>query len=689
MTFVPYAWKNKGEAGATKLNRQDLNAAEENLAAQVENGAIPPPATILVDTFYGSAIYASNSASLQAAFAAAMANGPTRVLFTGGKTYEVDTAPVTLNRNLSYLDICLNGATIKLTSGAPRLFDFNKRADHDSFENITIRDGSIDCNNVGGSHHVVAGTYQNGTFQSRISCRNIFLRRLKTLNVPSSATGANDRRNVCFVVSHAASNEATRDELINIVCEDCDFSKGGNYGIEVGGTCPGNQANIFYDEILFQRCKHDTGLAGSEFTTVNHANFFIGSAAFGGFVKIIDCKGTGSGDVGIEIDGATNTTVTRTSIIDANNTAFFDRNFQNPLRPNAQVRRYTDCHAIIVNVVPLATNQGPSYGWRVGHTTTPTPALGRVIIEGCTFDSKAINMSVGQAVYVGGPVARLDLREFDANCDGINQSLAANQNMVMMYITPAEGTRFTLAGTFRMNVTGAIILNGHTFKYNDVWVAGVSGSNITLDVDRHYSNNSLSGVAASSLVCVSVGPTSVLGTLPLIRGRYRYVVESYGAADTAPYGAYVQPYGTAGGTPQIVIDKQLMFFNCDASLLPAGSAGFEIYVQVNTYGDQPNTTAPLILYPGLIPANGGTMPQPSGFAPSGAGPTRITNLSGCRRKYWFSGATPLTMKYGRRTDTTAQTVTAVSDGPFDLDPGDCMEITMTSGTSYQRMPAVI
>jgi hypothetical protein len=44
MAFNPFKWLNKGEAGTpTPLNRQDLNAAEENIAAQVTSGAIPLP----------------------------------------------------------------------------------------------------------------------------------------------------------------------------------------------------------------------------------------------------------------------------------------------------------------------------------------------------------------------------------------------------------------------------------------------------------------------------------------------------------------------------------------------------------------------------------------------------------------------------------------------------------------------
>lgn len=46
MTLTVFPWKNKGESGATKLNRQNLNAAEEALAAAVGTGEIALPSAV-------------------------------------------------------------------------------------------------------------------------------------------------------------------------------------------------------------------------------------------------------------------------------------------------------------------------------------------------------------------------------------------------------------------------------------------------------------------------------------------------------------------------------------------------------------------------------------------------------------------------------------------------------------------
>jgi hypothetical protein len=47
MALSVFPWKNKGEPEPTALDRQNLNAAEEALAAQVTSGAIAPPSSVV------------------------------------------------------------------------------------------------------------------------------------------------------------------------------------------------------------------------------------------------------------------------------------------------------------------------------------------------------------------------------------------------------------------------------------------------------------------------------------------------------------------------------------------------------------------------------------------------------------------------------------------------------------------
>jgi hypothetical protein len=78
MAFISWPWKNRGEAEPTALNRQNLNAAEEALAAQVTSGAIPLPASVVSSSQFfvniknhGALTGAGNAAVTTAAIEAA------------------------------------------------------------------------------------------------------------------------------------------------------------------------------------------------------------------------------------------------------------------------------------------------------------------------------------------------------------------------------------------------------------------------------------------------------------------------------------------------------------------------------------------------------------------------------------------------------------------------------------------
>lgn len=53
MPFTPFPWKNKGEPSPTKLNRQNLNAAEEAMVTGIGNGEIALPGAVVGGAQYG------------------------------------------------------------------------------------------------------------------------------------------------------------------------------------------------------------------------------------------------------------------------------------------------------------------------------------------------------------------------------------------------------------------------------------------------------------------------------------------------------------------------------------------------------------------------------------------------------------------------------------------------------------
>jgi hypothetical protein len=267
----------------------------------------------------------------------------------GPGTFQWNTAPVQLPPGATGIRIRGSGkgvTTIKLSAGAPRAFDFNKVADQDVFQNITLSDFTVDCNNVGGKHHGIIGNYKAGVVVTKIQFQNITCERLSGINGPApSGAGTNDRRWIALW----AENDNTDTKLVveNITCRDVDL-QGGAYGISVVASRitneSGKYANVEFHKILIDHCQHDTGLVPTEFATC--ANFHIGSRGYGKSARIVNCYGVNSGDVGIEIDGMTDATVIGCRIRDQWSTAFYTTNFAVVPKLNTQRIIFDKCVAI-------------------------------------------------------------------------------------------------------------------------------------------------------------------------------------------------------------------------------------------------------------------------------------------------------------------------------------------------------
>lgn len=84
------------------------------------------------------------------------------------------------------------------------------------------------------------------------------------------------------------------------------------------------------------------------------------------------------------------------------------------------------------------------------------------------------------------------------------------------------------------------------------------------------------------------------------------------------------------------------------------------------------------------------MPQPSGFS-IGSTSGNIPNRCGVRRKVWFTGNLPTAVSFQRRSNTSGSTIPSAGAGPYELEPGDQLNLTFSgsSGNTYQRLPAVV
>lgn len=240
---------------------------------------------------------------------------------------------------------------IRLSAAAPRAFDFGKIADYDVFQGIELSDFTVDCNNIGGQHHVVIGTYINGGVVSRISVNLFSVRRVRTINVPSNTNaGIAHRLNIWIVPSiQSGDNPCT---LNDHVYEDLDFLQGGNMGLVVGATGAGNVSNCTYARIYVNRFKHDTGISAPA-GGASSSNLQIGSAAMGaGPVWIDNFYGARSYDVTIEVDNYTDLHIGSMVSYDPTNSGLLCANFNPPsVRQNARI----DYHHHICNQTCTAT----------------------------------------------------------------------------------------------------------------------------------------------------------------------------------------------------------------------------------------------------------------------------------------------------------------------------------------------
>jgi hypothetical protein len=154
-------------------------------------------------------------AALQAAINDLGTAGGTIMLPPETLTWEsVPTIPPGITGRLHILG---SGRTrITLTANGQRFLDFGKTADHDTFQNIEVSNLLIDCNNIGGRHHVILGCYANGVTLTRVNLKQIYLHDIKTINVPVDATLANHRLNVWLVTTQPLAGEGTQNVVQSI-----------------------------------------------------------------------------------------------------------------------------------------------------------------------------------------------------------------------------------------------------------------------------------------------------------------------------------------------------------------------------------------------------------------------------------------------------------------------------------------
>jgi hypothetical protein len=297
--------------------------------------------------------------AIQAAINACTATGGV-VYFPPGKTYllnKADAGGLKLPpANSQWVVLSGQGATIRLTSNVPRFLDFDRGADHQSFEYFDVRGFTIDAGNVAGYHHIVLGAYSEDLSRKRMTIRHIRVQDVRAFNVPASAGNPGNRVGIHISCYHAG--EGVLLEPVKNYIEDIRVQgyrqEGGNNAVYVCGEI-GDFADqpadsqIELDEVHVQGVWFDSGLTAAEASAASPIQ--IGGRARGGRVTIRNCYVRGSGDNCTEVDSVRELVYENVVAEEARNHGFYFRNQACPLGVDfggdysgiPQVIVYRDC----------------------------------------------------------------------------------------------------------------------------------------------------------------------------------------------------------------------------------------------------------------------------------------------------------------------------------------------------------
>lgn len=513
---------------------------------------------------------------VQAAITAAEVAGGT-VLFPPGVYYlnKSGSTGLKLSRNndgaRDWVRLVGMGATIKLSANTPRFLDFTKIADYDIFQKIAVADLTVDANNVGGLHHVVAGTMQNGSVSSglRTNFTELTFRRIRTVNVlVDSNTGTNHRRNFGFFLNHSAVEEATQTYAKNMLFEDIEML-GGNAGIEVLGT--GVSAvglNVFIDNITVQRWRHD--MLAVQSTSFGSSHVQIGSRGFGGRCVVRDGWGRFSGDVGIEVDSLTDVLVENCVMENSYTSAFFFTNYNYPNDPGigaptssnttleAQRLTCNNCRAV-------RTSTAPTRGFRCNMNLSVS--LGTLILRNCAWrrTTAPTDGGAGEAILFNAPMVEARTEGFNACLTGVNVDVGAISAVCSLISVQTTGPKVLRMRDTSLDFTGTnASSNSQTIRGIDI--GGGTALDTTLEINGVSWNLTLTGWVggAYALLLGFAGVATLRGSVRNIR------VTKTGSFTSASNGILVGP---SSGASHLTIPAgaRINISDCDFNLMNAGT----------------------------------------------------------------------------------------------------------------------
>lgn len=617
--------------------------------------------TVFEAVAYGAPVDSITDAlpAIQAAINAAQGNGvvvlPTVTCILNNATIPALLLPKNAT-NLVIRGAGRGSTTIVLSSNTPRMFDFNKSADGDTFQNITLEDFTVDSANIGGQHHVLLGTYQAGVTQTRINVTNITVQRVTLKNVLRDPnTAVNHRLGIWITVADSVAG-GTLYSLTDMVFEDIRV-EGGNYGIAVAASGIATTGlNILVDEIRLTNCYHDTGVTPTAFFT--SANFQLGSRAKVGRIIIQNCQGFNAGDVGIEIDSFNEAIIEDCLIQDSLNVEYFSTNFNNFADPNVgQIAHFSRCHAKRVNC---------QFGRGMAFHENLSVALGRIVITDYTFENE--NAS---------PIADASGAYYGLALESPTGTVVESISVFGMKIRDT-GWTFTDANPqqkslIRLNITGNVIL-----RDIDVYVRGTQNVGSGTFTCRILSTESgtqqflvdvakfdvdITGINPFGTVVADLG--SVSATLKGGIRRAQFII----GTDTSPRGISIRGVATLTLTAPFIIEE------CDFSGMAGASSIEVLFVTANENKDK-------VFFKNNLWR---VFPKAISNITVGASPFTNQNLDGYAEVITVAGGTVSDISLS--PDNVTFTSTGLTSGSFLLDNASAIKVTYTGLPTMKKIPS--
>lgn len=547
--------------------------------------------------------------------------------------------PVNLPNDLR---ISAYGANIIAVSGG-RVFDVNKVADHDTLQNIEFCGANIDFTAMTGKNHVIAGTYVNGTIQTRVNFKNNTIRDIRGIGPAPDPTLVNHVICLYFQCAHPTSREATRGfvdgtRLINVKMV------GGNAGyLVLGNSLASSDApNISMDTVSVIDCEHKVTVAPEAFFA--SSSLHIGLDAIVKSVLVDNFYGENPGDNGIEINNVRSANIRLARIKNPQNVGYYIDNKNPDFDSTSQIITYDTCIGDHAGYGSRTFQIGPYVTDGSGGSEVHGK-LGQVNYINCGTDFTAKGPTAGGFAINGGLSGQY-----------LYDSISVeNYKVTASYNTTLTSSQFPAAFSFRSSGPSRIRIDGVEWKLSGTIVQG--GFIFRPRLVNLFGPDLMCSLSGVRGVLNFSGVTDTFRLISLELGKSTVFARNNKVVSSSPCTMlYLNvPDGLDSTHKAILSDSDWSGAGAVLATVTGGTDQLR-FARVKDV----QVAAPL----GMV------------ILGSGASPRTITNLVGYQQQVFVSGGSGVSIELDAGTGVFASTGQAV--GGFMLSAGQSIRITYTT-----------